>query len=349
MKKKLMSLVLAMTMILSALPAAAAVNADNAGTDFYTQVENFLLNAGVEYDISKYDNVILGGEIPAYYMEDDAGTLQTSSIHYYPILAGDLVIGLLQAYTDKSGNQVFYYSEAYADTINEFLQENALMAILGDGKSLAVVSNNKVKNLTETEHATNLLSKCGEASSLAPVSGLYNLNIDTYHQQSRASDHHMIDVPLKKQHAYWACWAACVASFGQYCEWTPIYTSEQVADEYGWHDYATMARAKSALKKLYNVSPSLYTSSLRTNKLIQYISNNKPLAAGFWKAEESDTDNVGHMVIIRGYSSNSSSFNISIMNPSTGNYALVNVSTDIPITIPLNGQLWELGAYLVNE
>lgn len=357
MKKKLMSLVLAMTMILSALPAAAAVNADNVGTDFCTQVENFLLNAGTEYDISKYDNVLLGGEIPAYYVENDAENLKKSSIHYYPILAEDSVIGLLQAYTDKSGNQVFYYSEAYCDTINEFLKENALVAILGDGKSLAIVSDNKTKSLTETGHVTNSLSKCGEAISLAPVNGLYDLNIDTY-QQSRAADSYMIPGVLKHgKHEIWACWAACVASYGYfYTEKHYTYTSKDVAELTKINTWAKMSQTKDALKSLYGLTPAYYVIdiddpdepfNLRTNKLIQYISNDDPLVAGFRASKEVEIP--AHMVIIRGYASNSSSFSISIMDPDIADYALVSVSTDQPITIPLGGCAYQLNEYLVME
>ena len=349
-RKKFVSILCAAALLVSALPAAAAekTETNNASTDFYMQVESFLQNADVEYGISKYDNVFLGGEIPAYYVEDETGALQTSSIHYYPIFGDDSVIGLLETYNDENGNQVFYYSKAHCKTINNFLKENVPIAVVGNGTSLFVVSNNKTENLTEAGNTANLPCEYSEVICSSPLNNLHSLNIAA-HQQSRAADSYMISGVLRHtQHETWACWAACVASYGYfYTEKNYTYTSKVVADKMNWHDYATMSKVKSALKSLYGISHPYYSASnLHTSNLIRYISNDKPIMAGLVKSTNSSAP--GHMVIIRGYASKSSFFGLSIMDPAESEYALVSVSTDNPITFPIGAQVYKLNEYLVN-
>lgn len=274
--------------------------------------------------------------------------MEPSSVHYYPILAGNSVIGLLQAYNDEYGNQGFYYSETYCDTLNTFLTENAPIAFVANEQALFITDGNKTEKLENSDNSIALSSEYGGMALSFPLNDLYRLDIASY-QQSRTANSYMISGAVKyPQHEIWACWAACVASYGYfYTDKNYTYTSEIIADKVSWHDYATMAKAKSALKSLYGISHPYYSAStLRTDKLIQYISNDKPLMAGFLKV--GDNNDPGHMVIIRGYASNANSFGISIMDPSIADYAFVSVSTDMPITIPLYGQTYKLKEYLVD-
>lgn len=74
--RKWISALCAVALLLSALPAASAVDTEEANgisVAFCAQVEEFLLNAGAEYNISNYDDIFLGGEIPAYCVEGETG------------------------------------------------------------------------------------------------------------------------------------------------------------------------------------------------------------------------------------------------------------------------------------
>lgn len=330
-----------LTLLLSTAPVHALASHSSNDISF-SEVETFLLEGVLAfediYTLSECVDIGIGLEIPFYIISDNSQGYTKSEISYFPIVSNSTIVGILQVYQNFDGDTIFSYSEGYADALNRFISQNSAIALIAEGQAVSLVSTQTSMSLSETATATFSELSDFDLPLCHPLSVIQTLNISS---SLRATpDTYTLPVNLKLQSENWDCWAACVASMGQFYGGASL-TSLQVADAVGIHTTATMYQTRSALSSVFGVTTSRISQSPVFSDIVYNTYNRSaPLVAGF------SGPKVGHMVVIRGYASGSSYLNVLFMDPGVG-YSSVSVLQNQPLTITWAGVLYTCNEYLV--
>lgn len=298
---------------------------------------------GSDFAANHYDELKVGDAIPTYSLDQGSDSIHPCEIQYYPISADSQIIGLLGAFLDDQGNYLFSYSEGYSETINSVLAEDAKIALLGDGTHFEILTDsNQARTIDDSEVEDSVAN----LRFIDPYEKLYSLNITTNAEQIPSAhslpSSYSLSVPTKYRSERWDCWAACVASVGQY--YTGIKKSSlQVADAVGIYEGADVYETRDALSSVYGVNASVYGGSLSPLEVEETLYYDEtPIIAGMQPVR----GGVGHMVVIKGYSTGSYYTSLSIMDPEEGSTA-VSISTSNPIQFPLFGETFKMTAYII--
>lgn len=105
---------------------------------------------------------------------------------------------------------------------------------------------------------------------------------------------------------------------------------------------ASMSETVRALS-LIGTNHSNILTSLGSNNLVRNIYEGNPIIGGFVTIGVS----IGHMMVIRGYSSGNSHLNMLLMDPADASYVSVSIMNDSNMKFTHSGYTWVLNEYVI--
>lgn len=235
MTRRLLAMLLASLMMVSALPVYAAGEEAPAQDDpwmgyaqehlgntlpFMREEELSFLEPGCQ--------VYLGKRLSAYNSE--LGELPYAM---YPVFADGQVIAIASVSEDENGELSFQAGPDFAEQLNEFIADNANVALVVNEGSIQFINDEgETETLSYFEDSASpaalSLTPDVEYSQAVPVTAIQEV------PKSRAYGEDSGTVPVKyvPQNGLPLCWAACMASIVNYFNGTS-YSATSLADYLG--------------------------------------------------------------------------------------------------------------------
>ena len=291
-----------------------------------TEPEGFGFN---DVDFSKLS---LGSEIVAYR----TGYQQITDIKYYKILEDGRIIAIVTIYVDPKGNPHITVGADFASELQKYAQKHKEYALLFEGDDLYAISPNGKGHLHSFPGSSNrIVNREMQRKSTINYSAsipLISLSIDEISILSYGSKY--LNVPIKLQGSDGNCWAASIASIGQY-RTGKNYTARQVCDKagIGYDEGANIYDASYWMSEIYGskCSNTVYYSKPYVSRIRSDINLNKPMFVAF-REITNDPYPAGHAVIFDGYAYTSTSNIIRYMDPNFSTYRTINlVASDFVI------------------
>ena len=331
--RKFLSIMFIFTLTLTNIPVSSAFSETNDvhESPLITSIENLLSIT----DFS-YSNISLGNNIPTYVIEND--TIKASEVQYYPVLNDNTIVGMISSYGNDNTTPSITFTTAYNDILNNFITSNNEIALVGNIQDFIVISRDSSTSIS----GNNFDFIRNDIIQYTPITKYSDINITLANSSSKklvaSSYGYGLSVPSKKQQTDTNCWAACVASVGQYK--TGINKdSNYVSKTLGVTGGGNMLDISRGLSTIYNLSNTPYADPFYFNKLMTQINSDKPVIAGFISG------GYGHAVVLCGYGSSSSSASFTYMDPWYANAYTSNIVQDGNFTFTLNGSVYSLIHY----
>lgn len=306
-----------------------AASNDVSKTNLIQGVESLLYNS----DLS-YTNITLGNSIPTYIIEDDI--IKISEVQSYPLLDNNTVIGFISSYSKNNSTPSITFTTAYNKILNDFINSYSEIALIGNGKDFIVISKYSSSALI----GNNFNFTQSDIIQYATIKKYSDINITKSNSRSNkasviSANGNGLSVPIKKQQNPYICWAACVASVGQYktgLNKDSLYVAQTLGNTGG----GTIIDISNALSLIYNLKSTAYSGSFYFNNLKTQIDSNKPVIGGFVSSSS------GHAVVLSGYNSSSSSASFAYMDPWDGAMYTSNIIQDGNFTFTSGGYVYSL-------
>lgn len=351
MRKKLV-LALVVTMILSTVPSFAlteTTHKTNPTTPEITELEPIINNllGTIQNDSDSYglgnvnfENLYLGEKLAAY--QENNNQIEELNIDYYPVMEDNEVIAIATVTYTETGAPSVQLGKGFSDNLQDFSEEDDSVALVFDesGENMYACDNADkyiVVDTFITDSDSNGTEKFDgvEDEDITYTKVAPTVDLDADKNQSSevslsenllaaSSDANSLNIPIKLQNGKPICWAASVASVGQYI--TGIKKSATgVCDALGCeYTSGSSIMVKNAFKKIYKLSATIYDKAPSFSKIMSEINNDQPIWAGFNCA----ATGAGHAVVIRGYASGSNYATFSYMDPNSSSFQVSNVTAD---------------------
>lgn len=300
MKKRLLSLVLALLMLLSLQPACLAAEAgEETGLSeidaiILHKAGNLLKIAATDpetfgVDGIDYSDLALGRGIPTY-MATDNGYTQTS-VYYYPIYSGGTLFALVLANIEDAENISVGFTTTSASELDQFIENHSSLVILSgeytayaySGGEYAAISEIP-KNAVQAQNMTALDVEEVSADVIAPIS--LNAEMPYATLPPGYPSYSLMDIQIYTQEENSKyCWACCIVSAGHYetgsNSWAP---KDLAADFYkNWEKGGPkITTYPAALRKYYNVYGYLaYDEAIKYPALKEKLNKRHPVICAF--------------------------------------------------------------------
>ena len=353
--KKVLSLLLAVVFVFTLVISVHATNGNassemNIDSVITADVVNILQemlgqirtdSEGFGFNDVDFSELSLGSEIEAYR----TGYQQITDIKYYPIFEDGRIIAIATIYVDPKGNPHITIGADFASELQKYTEKHNTYALLFEGDNLYAISQNgkghlrSFPNLSHKTVKTELHDK--STINYGTSIPLFSLSVDEVSILN--TNWRFLSIPIKLQYNDGNCWAACVASIGEYKS-SRSYTAREICDiaEIGYDEGAFPWEAQEVMFDVFGWwgLSTLYWHPPSVQKITSDIQNWKPIYAHF----QGQTN--AHAVVFRGYSSNMSSFTISYMDPNFDTFRAMSVSQDGQYYITGYGEVMECLVFL---
>lgn len=272
------------------LPPPIAPQDDIADWDTIVQQasESIVYHASnLELGDLDFSHLYLSEKIPTYELINNR--LVPLDIDYYPILEDGRVTALLLTY-EVDGEILTQLTSALVDVLNEYLTINTKIALIFDAVSLYATDGRTLTKLLDSAQESPLWDRIdfyGAASfSDSQIGFLSRVVCRSVSEAAKLEcDIVPLDVPVShrldvdyvanisekdlKEDEEGICWACCVASIGNFLNYTPKYLTGQSVSEwrYGGNKGGYLNDVIECLEGIYEVS---YTA--KSNAVLHFFS-----------------------------------------------------------------------------
>lgn len=351
MKKRIISLLLALVLVVGVCPVAFAVEVN---TIDYTAMANkaaeHLAHLSIYYPELASEtsgDTQLGQQIFIYVLQDDE--VVQSDYCYIPILRDGAVIAL--ADYDLNGNTLVGMSISLVDGINAYLAESdEPFSILWDDHTPYLCTSDGSICLEQTSSeaaysiapaATTQNMTLNDITAVANVGNApENMEIVVADEQSMARTTVSVTVPAKAQWGPDHCWAACVASVGQQ-QTGKDYDSQTVARIMGRDSGGANAQEiVDALHSIYNID-AFVCVNLYTSTVIEKLNAKKPpILLAYVLSDTTGAVLGAHAVVAYSFSGNPNSGTLGYMDPMGGRFSTISTSANGVFNFVWEGNLF---------
>jgi len=344
MTRRLLAMLLAALMMVSALPVYAAGDEapaqDDPWMDYAQEHLGNTLPFMREEELSFLEpgcQVYLGKRLSAYNSE--LGELPYAM---YPVFADGQVVAIATVMQTEDGELSFQAGPQFAEQLNEFIADNANVALVVNEGSIQFINDEgETETLSYFEDSTApaalSLTPDVECSEAVPVTAIQEV------PKSRAygEDSGTVSVKYVPQGDHFLCWAASMASILNYLKGTN-YGAMSLASYLDAPDAgASITECQYWYIHIFDINAALFSSKLSYNIVYNNAYARKPIQA---HVEGRDTENKrhGHAVVVRGcYISNSVVY-YRLMDP---NYGFVSVQMNSDGTFNIAGSNYTMTQY----
>lgn len=327
-----------------AVPEYENINQDSISvitSDVVNTIQEMLGSIRMEadsYGLQKIDflKLKIGTEIPAYNSYSE----RIINIRYFPIFEGSRIVAIATIHADNFENPQITIGVDFGPKLQLLIENNNNYALLFEGDSLYAITPNKKALLhvfpgLVDKHLTSPIESSIVYSKSEPLISL------VVNSTSILSTSKYLSVPIKLQGDYPICWAASIASIGQYK--TGINkTAKEVCDDAGTgYIGLSMIYCRDVLIDQYSLNNVIRWYPPTKAKIVNDINNYNPIFAGFYKW------NMGHAVVFRGYYEYSpTNFMISYMDPNYSTFKAISVTTDQDYSIVYGSDILNCKEYI---
>lgn len=266
-----------------------------------------------------FDKLYIGD--PFYSYECIGGSLQELDVLTYPIFCDNKIV-LFCVENTKDEEYFVQLSNGFTEELTNFFISETEIALVYDNEKCYIVSENGIETLSSAGVQLDYRDRLDECqqeniifSKLQPMEKVEYTGIKT-----RAS-HAYLSIPLVLQGDYNICWAASVASIGNYIA-SKNYTAIDIAKSYYGDDFNYGLEVNTAMDVLDKVYGTKYYSSKTETLSDSMIYYN--LMAGYPVYAKWMSGYNSHATVIRGIMTDSY---MQIMDPNSG-FVVVNKSGD---------------------
>lgn len=312
--KRMITLVLCAVLTLSVNYAPAKAQSTDCDTYVLQQAYEFMQivteDAATFGLSSSAKEFTLSQCIPVYNVTEGKFT-QSSDVDLYFVLDGKTPVGELTVIKDEADLEpAVQFSTDLANTYKTYGKDQ-FTVVLGDKTPYFCqnsATNTQIVSTTAITNQGSTSTGIKRAASRASYPTSYYANL-----------------PIVNQGNYGVCWAAALASVGQYRTGI-VKTPFEVADYMGigYDDGGNAYDIQEALQSIYGVTATIVGGALSTTQLKQYLTNGYGIVGSFFTADYS----AGHAVGINGYKVSGTKTYVSIMDPNYTSYVLISPGTD---------------------
>jgi hypothetical protein len=353
--KRVIGIILAVMFIASVIPMGIAQADDTINiysTNTITRIEEILSNAAQYPEMFKVEfgkNIELGTEINVYRL--DSKLQKTDDIKYYPVLSDSRVVAIVNVFGDAIS-----FGKDFADELQAFLDINEAFALVYEGKSLYAVSANQ-RTLLQERYDSQSRERGNQSVinsrdlidrvELAEILPLYDLAVtaskDINGFQTLSATSFNLSVPIKPQPTMYSCWAACIASIGQFRTGINKDAWQVVqASLVGAYSGATPEQVRMEFIRQYSLGSTVVNNAPNFSTIISDIRSGRPIVGGFYSSNPGiapDPDRIiAHAVVISGYNQGISQFMLTYMEPDGGFFRTTSTTRDGIYTIVNGGR-----------
>ena len=191
-------------------------------SDIVERIEDMLSQARQtsRFGLSDFETLEIGTRLNSYVLRDGVQLLE--DIYYYPIMNNGNIVSIITVYGEKGSHSISLGAN-FAERLQAFLQNNESVAMLHMGDNLYAVSPfDKVvvqsfPGATNPEEVQFIPFSLNQMLDFAEVDTLINIDMVSVDKQNLSRNYVVrLNVPSKLQGNTNLCWAASVASVGQY-------------------------------------------------------------------------------------------------------------------------------------
>lgn len=353
--RKMLSLILALIMVFTIqLPVFATDRINEKESEMLEKVVDLLVGVEENKDTFgmgnvNFTNLYLGNQIPAYIMGEN---IQAAEVKYYPIIEGELIVAIICAMEDDSGEITVQIGKDFADQLTAFIADNSAVAVLFSENQTVLISPDKANVVNVNEPIMAIDDGSIDVSSIknkieyAQISVMQPIVMYPMMRQARATS--ILDVPYIRQNGPY-CWAATLISIGQFYTgsnngWSaPALAIDYLGTSHK-DDGVGIAYVPALFRNYFNLDTKNYYSTISYNDFKNYIYARTPLYAS---CKNQDWD--GHAVVLCGFSDSTTS--IGTLYYMDGNYGIrtSTIPYDGSYTIELNGKIFSMMSFNVKK
>lgn len=338
MKKKMISLILVLALVLGICPAAFAVeNTTALQEDIQEKMLQLLATAEPEkemYGLAGVDfhQVSIGSEVPAYRVED--GELVSANVRLFPVLDDGEICSMFYVVQTPGEETYAQLSANLVVPIDQYTEQGDSFAILYDDEGAHIYANGILSLLGSAEGVTGgarlqsnaasiLADECLQDITTSTAQTQQTLNVYEYMKslpQPRIEQAKYLNVQIIKQPASEnTCWAITSTAIINYVKKTN-YSYKTIWNQFngGANQGESITFCMSKMNQYYemNYDPKENGPTIDKNFAFAQLTNGFPLWGAF------NGPKSAHVAVIRGINLNTNAF--SVMNPtaSTTGYTL---------------------------
>lgn len=255
-----------------------------------------------------FDKLEISAPVSPYVYDKNDDLKKINNVFYYFICSNKIPIAnIIACYDEETAIPSYTFETEAALKLAKSLEHSNLFTILFNDTLIDVIPTGDELLLT------------GELSLDFTQNNLQSLNTyDSY------PSYYLLNIPYVSQGNFGLCWAASVASVGQY-KTGKIKSAKAVADAMGvdYNDGGGIYLASEALTKIYQLSNSPGDVFIHSISMIaDFLLSDQPIIAGF------DNGKNGHMVVICGYTASSQGGVLIIRDPNYSYTKMISSGTD---------------------
>lgn len=313
-----------------------------------------------ELQIDDSSNISLGEHIEIAAEID--GELRSTNLDLWPVFDNEKIIATLVETRDESTGSSYRFSTADSEKLDAFFREATQGTIVFDETTASLISpSGKEAHLDQLLDASSYISDVrrgerqkGELSSNHYSSQAKKGSIDFDKDQvfaNEASWHTWVTlgVPRMRQMHNNTCWATCASCVGSYLTHMHISDTYITQHIHGGAHVGTYADTIRALSLFHysgtdrHVEGVHLSRALHQDEVNKWILNGLPVIA---RLSIKDSE-IGHQVVVSGYSSSNGHPLVQIMNPAYGRYETLIRNSDGVVTSPGDHYLWDRGSIVM--
>lgn len=324
MKKRLLVILLCLSMLITAVGALntssetyLTSDLEFIGQELPGVLYNIEINAELfGFESVDFENLSISNKLSTYRTTDDG--LEEVDFVEYALMDGDEYVAIVTIIYLENNEKILQIGKSFAEELNGY--NDLDFVIIYDNNSINLYNEYGEINILETYYDIESINNLTLDEALANIS---DIELE-FCRVSSVTDAEVAQAPFTRtvytktlsvpgvtQGNYGLCWAACVASFGNYKNGNS-YTAKNVADivNIGYNDGATVTEAKNALKTIYSISATVKSGNLDISKLKTNIDADYPVYTG----------GSGHAVLVNGYYYNdyTGTTSFTFMEPNSG-------------------------------
>lgn len=333
MKKKMISLLLVLSLVVGICPAAFAGEANTISVDTQSKMLQLLVSSMAEkelYGLESLDlsSVSIGSAIPTYSVSGN--NLTPASVQLFPVLSNGQITSIFTVFPDENGEIHAQLSSGMVETLNMYLPNSAPFAIIYDDEGAYLYADSTVTLLCEgafIEEKENLISNLSDDAldnvTVRRVTEALALDVNSFAAQIPApcvEAAYYLEVSKVLQTSDVTCWAACIASIVNTVKGTNYPCAKVVQDlNGGINETKDMDFVINGISSTYGIQYTHnYAPRIGSATVIAQLQNGYPFFGGF-------VNGLAHMVVIRGINPNVNTF--SVMDPATATYVQCTIGT----------------------
>lgn len=309
-KKYVISLMLCLTILLSVVPTTVKAETINDKKYIVQKAYDFMQIALSESDMyglqCSEDDIYISQYIPAYTTNNGIVSMSNEVGFYFILENGEPVAELTVISNPGDIKPCIQFSTDLANSYQNF-DEESFTIVLGEERPYFA-------NLGETDtliFSDVLIKNTNPDNQISPLSSY--------------PSSYFVSVPIKPQGSNSLCWAACVASVGQY-KTEKNRSAKQVANEMGI-DYdagSDLSLIIDGLGSIYGIAAYEAGGVLLTESVADVLMAGGGVIAICYTDDAAN----GHAVVVCGYSANSSGCTYKIMDPNRSYISMMISGTD---------------------